>query len=116
MEASVGSARASFGDVVHDPIIRYFAVLLVGAVAVAVALVEAGYEIGNIPSVAALALVAAVSDRASVRLSATAESSISLLPTLFAAVLFGPLAAMIVHGSSLLGDLRRPYMRCAVYA
>ena len=48
-------------------------------------------------------------------LSANLELSISLVPSLFAAVTFGPLEAMLIGAASLLGDLRRPYMKWAVY-
>jgi HD-GYP domain-containing protein (c-di-GMP phosphodiesterase class II) len=54
--------------------------------------------------VLALAIVAAIAERSSVRLTRTTEQSISVLPTLFAAVLFGPLAAAVVGGASMLGD------------
>ena len=37
-------------------------------------------------------------------LTSTEEQSIHLLPTLFAAVLFGPLAAGVVGAASMLGD------------
>ncbi len=43
------------------------------------------------------------------------EISISNLPMLFAGVLFGPLAAMIVGAASMLGAFRTPYMRWGVY-
>ena len=43
------------------------------------------------------------------------EESISLLPTLFAAVLLGPLAGLIVASASMLGDFRKPYLRSVVY-
>ncbi len=55
------------------------------------------------------------------RLSSNLEESISLLPTLFAAVQFGPLEAMIVAAGSMLWDLRpahdqeEPYKKWAVY-
>ena len=52
-----------------------------------------------------LALTAAVGERARVRIAASVEASVSLLPTVFAAALFGPLAGMIVAGASYLGDL-----------
>jgi putative nucleotidyltransferase with HDIG domain len=62
------------------------------------------YGIGNAPAVLGLALVAAVAERGRVRLDSTTEVSISVLPTVFAAAVFGPLAALIVSVSSLLGD------------
>jgi putative nucleotidyltransferase with HDIG domain len=65
--------------------------------------------------VLALAAVAAAAERGSVRLSTNMEQSISLLPTLFAAVVFGPVEGMLVGAASNLGDLRKPYMKWGVY-
>jgi putative nucleotidyltransferase with HDIG domain len=62
-----------------------------------------------------LAVAAAFAERGSVRLSSTVEESISALPMLFAAVLFGPLAALIVASASMLGDFTRPYLRWSIY-
>ena len=64
-----------------------------------------------------LAVVAAIAERGSVQMSSTMdlEESISLLPTLFAAVLLGPLAGLIVASASMLGDFRRPYLRSVIY-
>ena len=62
-----------------------------------------------------LAIAAAYAERGSVRLSSTVEESISALPMLFAAVLFGPLAALIVASASMLGDFTRPYLRWGIY-
>lgn len=55
--------------------------------------------------VAALALVAAVAERRRVSLGGSVESSISLLPTVFAAVVFGPVAALVVAAVSYLHEL-----------
>ena len=52
-----------------------------------------------------LAITAAVGERARVRIAASVEASVSLLPTVFAAALFGPVAGMIVAASSYFGDL-----------
>jgi putative nucleotidyltransferase with HDIG domain len=56
-----------------------------------------------------------VAERGSVQFTSTIQQSISLLPLLFAAVLFGPLAAMVVAAASMIGDLGRPYARWALY-
>lgn len=89
---------------------------LMGAVALAAALLLLAHQpVGTLWIVGVLALAAAIAERASVRLTSTTEESISLLPTLFAAVLFGPLAAMVVGAGSNLGDFRAPYMKWAVY-
>src|SRR5881392_2887709 len=93
----------------------YVALLAAVAVSGIVALVATGQNLGNPWSIAALALIAAIAERGSIRLTSTTEESISLLPTLFAAVLFGPVAAAVVGAASMLGDLRRPYLRWIVY-
>ena len=89
----------------------YVALLLAAALITAAGLVAAGYGLGTPLTLVALAVAAAVAERLSVRftvtqrgLTKTAEQSISLLPTLFAAVLFGPLAAALVGAASMLGD------------
>jgi putative nucleotidyltransferase with HDIG domain len=51
-----------------------------------------------------LAVVAAVAERGRVRLTATVETSISLIPAVCAAGLFGPLSALIVGAASLAGE------------
>jgi putative nucleotidyltransferase with HDIG domain len=55
-------------------------------------------------TIAVLALTNALAERSGVQVASRIEMSIALLPTLFAAVLFGPLAAGIVNASSMLGD------------
>jgi putative nucleotidyltransferase with HDIG domain len=89
----------------------YAAGLVATASATALALVASGYGLEEPLTVVALAVAAAVAERISVRLTVTQsgltrthEQSISLLPTLFAAILFGPLAAAAVGGASMLGD------------
>jgi hypothetical protein len=65
--------------------------------------------------VALLAVVAFLAERQSVSIGANTEMSISVLPLLFAAVVFGPLAAMIVGVCALLGEVGRPYTRWVVW-
>jgi putative nucleotidyltransferase with HDIG domain len=64
---------------------------------------------------AALALAALSAERQSVRVGPHTEMSVSVLPILFAAVVLGPLAAMIVGACALLGDFKPPYIRWAVW-
>jgi HD-GYP domain-containing protein (c-di-GMP phosphodiesterase class II) len=75
--------------------------------------------------VLALALIAALSERSSIRFGRTTSFSTSQIPTLFAAVLFGPLAGGIVGASSMLGDAetysrsdpeRAPRLKFLLYA
>ncbi len=63
-----------------------------------------GYRVGNVWVLIAICITAAIADRASVRVSDALELSISPVLTLFAAVLFGPLAGGLVGASSELGD------------
>jgi putative nucleotidyltransferase with HDIG domain len=72
----------------------------------------------SLPSVwmvAGLALLAALAERQSVPLTRHTEASVAFLPIVFAAVAFGPYAALLVGALAGLGDLRPPYLRCAVY-
>jgi HD-GYP domain-containing protein (c-di-GMP phosphodiesterase class II) len=74
------------------------------AAATALVLVALGYTFGNGWVLIALSMAAAIAERASVRLSDTTELSISPVLTLFAAVLFGPLAGGVVGAASEVGD------------
>ena len=64
---------------------------------------------------AVLAIAAALAERGSVQLErgVQMDSPISNLPVLFAAVVLGPLAAMVVGASSMLGPVGWPHMRRA---
>jgi putative nucleotidyltransferase with HDIG domain len=62
-----------------------------------------------------LAALAAVAERQSVPVTGNTEASVAFLPMVFAAVAFGPFAALVVGALAGLGDLRRPYLRWAVY-
>jgi putative nucleotidyltransferase with HDIG domain len=90
------------------------AVVAVGLLLVA-SLAAAGVDVGNRWSVLALCLVAAIAERGSIRVTSTTQESISLLPTLFAAVLFGPLAAAAVGGASMISQMRSPYLAWGLY-
>jgi putative nucleotidyltransferase with HDIG domain len=99
-----------------DPVLVYLAVLAGGCALLVTSLLSTMAEpLPDVWAVAALAFVAAAFETSSVRLSRTTESSIALLPVVFAAVLFGPVASMIVAAVSLVTDLRRPYLKWAVY-
>jgi putative nucleotidyltransferase with HDIG domain len=89
----------------------YVATLVLAAMATAATLVALGYSLEAPVTVLALSFAAAIAERINVRfavdqsgLTKTEEQSIHLLPTLFAAVLFGPLAAATVGAASMLGD------------
>jgi putative nucleotidyltransferase with HDIG domain len=75
----------------------------------------AGHSFGSPWVVAALAVGAAIAEKQRVWVVRQSEGSISLLPVLFAAVLFGPLAAMIVAAASMMGNFGAPYAKWFVY-
>src|SRR5690349_19697598 len=63
------------------------------------------WGVGSPLAVVFLAVIAAVAERGRVRLDSAIQVSISVLPTVFAAAVFGPLAAMLVGAASYAGDL-----------
>jgi putative nucleotidyltransferase with HDIG domain len=65
--------------------------------------------------VAGLAAIAFLAERQSVRVTSHTQMSVSVLPILFAAVLYGPIAGMLVGTCALLADFRAPYMRWGVW-
>jgi putative nucleotidyltransferase with HDIG domain len=90
-----------------------FIICLVAAASVGFA--AAGYGVGSPPAVAALAAIAAIGEwRGRITLRGGLGVSISMFPSVFAAVLFGPVAGMIVFGASALG-LRIPIAGKLVY-
>ena len=91
--------------------LAYVVTLVLLALTIVGLLLVAGYRLEAPVTVLALAAAAAIAERinvtftvAQVGLTRTEEQSIHLLPTLFAAVLFGPLAAAVVGAASMLGD------------
>jgi protein-S-isoprenylcysteine O-methyltransferase Ste14 len=84
--------------------VLYVVALFATAVITAAALILTGYTLEGPATVLALCAVAAAGERVGVRLTKSIETSISVLPILLAAVLFGPLAAATVGAASMLGD------------
>jgi putative nucleotidyltransferase with HDIG domain len=90
--------------------------LTVGAVALALGLFVAGATIEASPwFVVALGLMGLVAERQVVQISANLQISVSFLPLLLAATLFGPLEAMLVAVVTLAGDFGRPYARWMIW-
>jgi putative nucleotidyltransferase with HDIG domain len=94
----------------------YVVTMWIFAAALVVVLRTANYPLGNYYVVLLLALVAAVAERGRVELNSHLSESISLVPILFAAVLFGPLSAMVVALASILPEIRPPHLRWMSYA
>src|SRR5918992_2634921 len=99
----------------------YAVALALCAVSLFGGLVASGEGLSDPVFFLVLAAVAASVERWSIRLGPASEESISLLPTIFAAVLLGPLPALLVGAASMLGDLiprdgvPLPYLRWGVY-
>src|SRR3954447_19587938 len=91
----------------------YIATVSAIASATAILLILVGVGVGSWAGVIALAAAAAFSERGRIELKGNLDVSISLLPATFAAVLYGPLAAMIVFGASVAGLSLPAAGRCA---
>lgn len=88
----------------HRRLVAYVTLLVTTAVTLCVTLFALGYRIESPLIVLGLAVGTAVSERWSVQISPTSELTMYLLPTAFAAVVFGPLEAGIIGAASMLGD------------
>src|SRR5262245_21468641 len=55
-------------------------------------------------AVVGLAAAAALAERGRIRIGRVTEASVSVVPTVFAAAVLGPLAGLIVAAASFLGD------------
>jgi putative nucleotidyltransferase with HDIG domain len=114
MQARVGLSAGARRQLL-TPIAAWTASLALTAVLMAVGLQLAGWSLPNPLVIAGLGAIAAIAEHGRVRINQYLEESISLLPTLFAAVVFGPLAAMVVAAASMLGAFGPPYMKWATY-
>lgn len=106
--------RLEFGDL-SRPVAIYLVSAGIAALGTALILVVSGETLGTPTAVGALAVIAAASERGRIALSVGLKVSISLFPSVFAAVLFGPLAAMVVFGASALGLTAMPIAGRTVY-
>jgi putative nucleotidyltransferase with HDIG domain len=88
-------------------LLGWVGILVLGAGAMCVGLVSGGYRLTNPIAIAVLAVVALAAEHESIRLSPTIEVSVASLVCIFAAVVCGPLAAVVVGGVGLLADLPR---------
>jgi putative nucleotidyltransferase with HDIG domain len=83
-------------------VLVYVACVNVAAIACAATLIALGDAGKHWPIVVGLALVSIYGERANISLGRNITVAISLLPAVFAATLFGPVAAMAVYGTSAL--------------
>jgi putative nucleotidyltransferase with HDIG domain len=94
--------------------------LIASALGLCIALASSGYRIHQVIPVGLLAFLAVGAERESIRLKPGLEISIASLVYVFAAVVFGPLAGILVAGAGLLADLPRrdvpqPLLRWATW-
>jgi len=94
--------RAELSDLTA-PVAAYVAIVTLAATVTGASLALAGVGVGSWPGVLTLGAVAAFSERGRIKLKGNLDVSISLLPATFAAVLYGPLSAMLVFGASVVG-------------
>ncbi len=81
--------------------------LAIAAGGMCVGLVAAGYGVSHPVALAVLAILAVGAEHESIRLSSGVEVSVASILCVFAAVVFGPLPAIIVGVTGLLADLPR---------
>jgi HD domain len=97
--------------------VECYAVFLAGSsVAVLVGLLGAGYTLEKPFAAAALCAAAVLAQRGQIEVTGAHKVSISLFPILLAAVLCGPVGAMAVSVSSMLGEEIHPFTRWVLYA
>ena len=102
-------ALTRFQDVPRQQavLIAWVGLLVFGAACMCGGIVLAGYRLSDPITAAVLVAVALAAERESVQLSPTIEFSVGSLVYIFAAVVCGPLAAVLVGGVGLLADLPR---------
>jgi HD domain len=116
------SVRASLKASDDWPVVVFAVALTTAVVLLTVALAFASFSVPWL-TVLGLCTLSFIGERQGVRLMSCVEISVSFLPIVFAAVLFGPLAAMIVGAAGMLSqfplrrpeDVERPYLRWLVW-
>jgi putative nucleotidyltransferase with HDIG domain len=99
-----------------DPLLIYGLTLASLAISLSAGFLFAGVRLeGPLWQLAILAAVALVAERQPVRITPNTEITVSVLPMLFAAVVYGPLDAMAVGALGLLGDFRTPHIRWLIW-
>jgi len=93
----------------------YGALLALAAATFSVILLSRGYHLGPLVPTAITAAVALLCERLDVRVSPHLEVSVSFLPLIFAAVVFGPISAVVVVFVGLLGEIGRPWERWVIW-
>jgi putative nucleotidyltransferase with HDIG domain len=85
------------------------------ALGLAIGLLAMGETVESFPAVLLLGTFSVLAERRSIRIGSNAQVTVSVLPIVFAAVVFGPLSAMAVGAIGILADFRAPYVRWATW-
>jgi putative nucleotidyltransferase with HDIG domain len=85
----------------------WITVVVLGAITMVASLWLSGYRVSQTTATVLFAVGALAAERGSIRLSPTLEVSVSSIVYVFAAVVCGPLSAVVVGGVGLLADLPR---------
>jgi putative nucleotidyltransferase with HDIG domain len=107
-----------FSQVSRDLAIKTYAVVLVVAAVGLVAAIIAtqGFSAHRTPwPLIGFGLLAIMAERQSVRFTENIQLSVSFLPLLFVAVVFGPLAAAVIGAVMVLPDFGRPHTRWVIW-
>lgn len=88
-------------------LVVWVALLVYGAASMCAGLVFSGYRVGHPLATGVLAVLAVAAEREGIRLTPTVEVTVASFLCIFAAVVFGPLSAVVVGGAGLLADLPR---------
>jgi putative nucleotidyltransferase with HDIG domain len=114
--AEISLKRLNFATARMSRVELYAVFLACSSLVAVLALIGAGYGIENPPALAFLCIAAALAQRGQIEVTGAHKVSISLFPIILAAVLCGPLGAMAVSVSSMLGEETRPFTRWVLYA
>jgi putative nucleotidyltransferase with HDIG domain len=99
--------RSPSEDIRNRALLLWIATLIVAASGMCVGIYAGGYTLTHPIAIAVLAILAIAAERQCIRLTPTLEVSVSSLVSIFAAVEFGPVGAVIVGAVGLLADLPR---------
>ncbi|HSK15978.1 MAG TPA: HD-GYP domain-containing protein [Gaiellaceae bacterium] len=94
-----------------EPIAIFAVALALAALGLALTLILAGGAVAPAWALVVLSVLSALAEKRPVRVSPNTEITVSLLPVVFTAVVFGPLSAMVVGAAGLLVTFGRPRMR-----
>jgi putative nucleotidyltransferase with HDIG domain len=94
-----------------EPITIFALALGAAACGLAVGLLIAGESLESPVGVLLLGAFSMLAEKRSIRIGSNVQVSVSVLPIVFGAVVFGPLAAMAIGAIGILADLRAPYVR-----